>query len=506
MMEPILLRADASTYSGVGHVMRCLAMAQAWQDAGGAAHFAAVELPDGLAERLGAEGMVLHRLDVVPGSLEDAAQVAALAQELGARWVVIDGYHFGTDFQSTIKDASLPLLTIDDYGHAGHYFADLVLNQNIQAEVSFYPSREPTTRLLLGTQYVLLRREFRRWCGWRCTIRPVASRVLVTLGGSDPDNVTLKVIEALEQVRVSGLEVLVVAGAGNPHLEVLQTKIRRSRHHVELVWNVSDMPKLMVWAELAVSASGSTCWELAFMGVPTVSLSLAENQMAVAAGLENAGAVVNLGWHASLKASDIARSIADLLLSPDKRHWMSQHGQEQVDGNGAARVTRLLYHDELLLRPVRPEDCHLIWQWASDSVIRAHSFHPEPILWEQHVAWFDERLADPFTQFYLAVDADAKPIGQIRFQVEAEAATVSVSLALEQRGKGYGAEIIRLGSRQIWTTTEVTHIHAYVKPDNGASARAFAMAGYASVGAVMVRGCSALHFLMRRPQGNAGMV
>lgn len=496
----LLLRADASTQIGTGHVMRCLALAQAWQDAGGLVHFAAVDIPERLEMRLRAENMTLHRMDVVPGSHADAIQCATLAKALNVDWVVEDGYQFGADFQHTIKGAGLRLLAIDDYGHASHYCADLVLNQNIYANSSVYSSREPNTRLLLGTQYVLLRQEFWRWCSKLQNIPVQARKVLVTMGGSDPDNVTLKVIEALNQVQFNGLELIVVVGASNKHLRKLQDAIRRSPHKILIKVNVRDMPELMDWAELAVSAGGSTCWEFAFMGVPTLCLSLAENQLALAKGLNEAGAALDLGWHATVEPRAIKRSVTNLLLSQDSRRTMNKHGQDLVDGQGVKRVIRLLSHGGLILRPVRSEDRYLIWKWANDPAARANSFSSEPIPWEQHLAWFERRLADPLTKFYLAEDIGANPIGQIRFQVEGEAATVSLSLAPEQRGKGYGSELIGLGSQQIWNCTGIKQIHAYIKSGNDASMRVFARAGYLNAGAVEVQGVSAIHYLARRPQ------
>ena len=131
-----------------------------------------------------------------------------------------------------------------------------------------YANREAHTRLLLGTRYVLLRREFWPWRGWRREIPAVARKVLVTLGGGDPDNVTLKVIRALAQVEIEGLEAVVVVGPANPHLEELQAAVKDTPHPIRLESNVTNMPELMAWADVAITAGGSTCWETAFMGLP----------------------------------------------------------------------------------------------------------------------------------------------------------------------------------------------------------------------------------------------
>jgi len=498
MDDALLIRADASAQIGTGHVMRCLALAQAWQETGGYSTFAIVAMAPALEDRLKSEGMAVLHLAVGPGSSEDAAQTVSLAQQSRAAWVVVDGYHFGAAYQCALKAAGLRVLSIDDYGHAGHYAADLVLNQNIYADESLYLSREPYTRLLLGTRYVLLRREFWPWRGWQREIPEIARKVLVTLGGSDPNNATLKVIQALWQVSVEGLEAVVVVGGSNPHFETLQSAICYSRFTIRLESNVTNMPELMAWADIAISAGGSTCWELVFMGLPAIILVLAENQRPVARGLEAAGAAINLGWHTDLTFTDIGQALNQMLVAPDRRAAIARRGQELVDAIGPARVVRQMEGHELTLRPVQASDSRLIWEWANDPTTRALSFSSEPIPWEQHVAWFTARLADHQCRFYIVLDANAVPVGQIRYQMEGEDAIVSVNLAPDQRGRGYGSQVIRLGSQIVFASTAVNLIHAYVKPDNLASIRAFTKAGFANKGTVEVQGIQALHFVLRK--------
>ncbi|MBM4431506.1 MAG: UDP-2,4-diacetamido-2,4,6-trideoxy-beta-L-altropyranose hydrolase, partial [Chloroflexi bacterium] len=378
-MSHLLVRADANAQIGTGHVMRCLALAQAWQESGGQATFLlATEAPT-LESRLIKDAVEVAHISVQPGSTHDAHQTVSLAQQKGAAWVVVDGYHFGADYQQAIKQAGLRLVFVDDYGHASHYYADLVLNQNIYADESLYRNREPYTRLLLGTQYALLRREFWPWRGWRREVPPVAHKVLVTLGGSDLDNVTFKVVQSLQQVQIQGLEAVVVVGSSNPHYAELQRAAQDAPIPIRLESNVTNMPELMAWADVAVSAGGSTCWELVFMGLPSLILILSSNQRAVAAGLEATGAAVNLGWHADLAPNDIAQTLIRLSVAPDVRTAMSECGRKIVDGNGASRVVQQTQDWEITLRPVQPKDCRLIWEWANDSVNRAASFSSEPI-------------------------------------------------------------------------------------------------------------------------------
>jgi spore coat polysaccharide biosynthesis predicted glycosyltransferase SpsG len=166
--------------------------------------------------------------------------------------------------------------------------------------------------------------------------------VLITLGGADADNQTLKVIQAVKQIDIAGFEAVVVVGANNPHRPQLQVESRDSTVPIAIVTNATNMDELMAWADLAVSGGGSTCWELAFMGLPALVLILADNQRAVAEGLDEAGIVVNLGWHNNLNATDITQAVLSLAGETDARTEMSQRGRQLIDGRGNDRVVSKL--------------------------------------------------------------------------------------------------------------------------------------------------------------------
>jgi UDP-2,4-diacetamido-2,4,6-trideoxy-beta-L-altropyranose hydrolase len=338
----LLIRADAGTQIGTGHLMRCLALAQAWRAGGGRAVFLVGQGASLLAGRPGAEEFSARPLDAPAGSREDAGRTAEAAAAERSHAVVVDGYAFGADYQRRLKDAGLRLLFVDDHGHAGEYCADLVLNQNIDAAPGPYAKRAAHTRLLLGTRYALLRREFRTHGAWRRAIAPRVRRILVTLGGGDPDNVTLTVIRALRLLDDPALEAVVVAGGANPHLRALEEAARGARFPIRLVRDVPEMPALMTWADLAVSAGGTTCWEMACLGLPHLVLVLADHQKAIAAGLDRAGSVVSLGEARSCSAEEIAGRLRSLGEDARARDAMSRRGRELVDGQGALRVAREL--------------------------------------------------------------------------------------------------------------------------------------------------------------------
>src|SRR6478735_1361146 len=178
----LIIRADASIAMGTGHVMRCLALAQAWQDQGGQCIFAMAETTAALKQRLRAEKFEVFVIGSPPASEQDVARLLELGVSHRASWVVVDGYQFNVSYQRAIKAAGLKVLVVDDGGHCRDYCADLVLDQGFDSREEQYRNREAYTRLMLGTRYVMLRREFRAWRNWKRATPPIAKRLLITIG------------------------------------------------------------------------------------------------------------------------------------------------------------------------------------------------------------------------------------------------------------------------------------------------------------------------------------
>jgi UDP-2,4-diacetamido-2,4,6-trideoxy-beta-L-altropyranose hydrolase len=480
--------------------MRCLALAQAWQDTGRHAILATAAGLGSLETRLRSEGVEVVHVSSHPGSPDDAIQTANLAKKKGAAWVVVDGYHFGAEYQRIVRESGSRLLLIDDNGYADHYYADIVLNQNIHAHEDSYSDKEQYTRLLLGTRYVLLRREFLKWRGWKREIPDVAHKVLVTLGGTDPDNVTLKILRLLQFVKVKDLNTVVVVGGENPHHEEFQSIVQDSRFPVRLYSNVSNMPELMAWADIAIAAGGTTLWELAFMGLPSLILVLADNQRSSAQLLSKMGAVANLGCHKDLSSAEIAQAATRLIVTPRIRSEMTRRGQELVDGEGSARVLLNLEARKLRLRRACAADCTLLWEWANDPTVRTFSFSSDLIPWNEHVEWFMCRLRDPSCFVFIAIDDHDIPIGEVRLDMHNSGeAEIHVTIDRRKRGLGYGSVLINLAVERIFLTTPIKTIHAFIKQNNERSIRTFEKAKFRRLGIQTVKGNLAVHYVREKP-------
>ncbi len=494
MSDLLLLRADGGARLGFGHVMRSLALAEAWQRSGGRALFALAESAPSLEDRLSAHGIEIALLDVVPGSSADAEQTSALALNRSAAWVVADGYGFGAEWQRAIKDSGLRLLLWDDYGHAESYSADLILNQNLHAVAEMYSKREPYTRLLLGARYAQLRGEFLAWRDWKREISPAATRVLVTMGGSDAENVTGEVVQALASLH--NVEAVVVAGGSNPNIDQLRTAVA-AQSNLRLVVDATNMPELMASADMAISAGGSTCLEFAFMGLPAVVVPIAANQESAAEALGGSGLAIAIAPETNSRKERLAFAIHALhSASQERRAAMSVGLRNLVDGRGSERVVRLLQAAGVSLRRVTQEDCALLWQWANDPATRSWSFCSDLIPWDEHVRWFQEKCGKPECSWFIACDAASHPVGQVRIDLESEhEGKVNFSVAPEQRGAGLGASILCATLEQHFAANAVNLIRAFVKPDNTASVRSFERAGFRQIAADLVPSDPVLQFV-----------
>lgn len=496
----LLIRADANSQIGTGHVMRCLALSQAWIATGGTVAFLGHCQAGGLRERIESIGADFIRLDRPHPDLVDLRVTLATLDQMSTRlgqrpWLVLDGYHFAPDFQQGVRSAGYRLLVVDDTAHLASYHADLLLNQNLNAEHLLYQSDDDTLRLL-GSRYVMLRAEFLAWRGWKRPIAKTARRILVTLGGADPDNVTLKVIQALTLLDIAGLEATVVVGSANPHFDGLQSLTCDWPFPVRLVRNAGNMPELMAWADVAVSGGGSTCWELAFMGLPTLAITVADNQRGVVRELKAAGVAVDLGWFQDVTAEQIASELSAICKDTARREEFSCKGPRIVDGHGPERIgmlmqginARWLEPTQLHVRSAEPADAVALWLLAIEPTVRQNAFNSERFPLGQHMRWYQSRLGSPDYRFYV-LELGGAVVAQARYnRVDAQTVEIDFSVAPALRGKGLGTQALALTWRRACQELGVRWAKGVVFTRNVSSVRAFLKAGFVQTGTVEERG------------------
>lgn len=329
----LTIRADAGPRIGTGHVMRCLALAAAWRQAGGSVGLVSRNLPPGLQRRAEALGVAM----AVPPDREDD-----LAWVRGGDVVVVDGWAFDETYLARLAECRVPTLVIDDATGRRRIPADFLLNQNIDADAAAYAGITGA-RLLVGPRYALLRPDFLRPLPARAN-PPVAGRLLLLVGGADPQGVSAKLLTAAglaAAAEPSIRELRLVAGAANPALGRLREQAA-GVPGATVLHDVQDMVTLMDEADLAVSASGSTVLELACRGVPMLLGALNEAELRAGRRLDALGGARALGRFEDIGAEELAAAILGLARDRDLRAAMSARARRLVDGRGAGRVVEAI--------------------------------------------------------------------------------------------------------------------------------------------------------------------
>lgn len=476
----VLLRADASPAMGTGHVMRCLALGAALAGQGATVTLLGRGLGDWIAPRLAACG-VEARPAATRGDLRQA--IVRAGRRHGRVGVVLDGYQFQLADHQDILEAGARLLVLDDFRHLPAYACHLLLNQNVSAAEMGYDI--PGARLLLGPRFALLRPEFLAWSGHVRRIPGRAASILVTMGGSDPANATLGALQALAARRRDWPRLRVLLGGQYPHREALDAFLDRAGLAVEVLRNVADMPALLAGTDVALGAAGTTTLEMAFLGVPLVTLTLADNQVLVAAALDASGAARSAGWADAAGFARAVDMVESLVADAAGREAMSRAGRVLVDGLGAARAAaHVLAWDDgppVYLRDARLGDSALLLEWANHPGVRAASFTSRPIAPGEHERWYASRLASPDCLIFIveAVSgAGDAPAGVVRFERDGPDCVISVALAPAFQGRGLGPRVIAQGCRMAARRRFAATVDAFIKLDNPASRKAFSKAGF----------------------------
>lgn len=343
----LVIRADGDAAIGTGHQMRCLAIAAGWVTAGGRARLACRAAPDGVAARYAAAGVEVARRDAWPASdvLADADAVIADLPDPA------DG------MLADLAAGPAVLVTVDDTGGGTSYPGDILLNQNAHATPALYRGRTRAL-LCLGAEWSLLRDGF---AAQRAAARPVPDRVgriVVLLGGADPKGYSAPVLAAAAAAAAMlspAPEVVLVVGAANPALGALRRQAAALPGQVTVRHDVQDMPALLATADIAVSAAGSTVWELSTLGVPMILCAQNSTETGPAAALQACGAAVYLGSFDGLRAESLAAALTALAGDRLRREHMREAGMSLVDGRGVDRLLALVARLMADRQPSRPQ-------------------------------------------------------------------------------------------------------------------------------------------------------
>ncbi len=473
----IYILTEGGRGHGFGHIARMLAFFQAFRLRGLTPVFV-VNGDDTVGSVLG--GCDCHFVDWI----NDDHFFASVCADGDV--IVIDSYLACLVHYERVSRFAIGVYLDDDMRL--RYPRGFVINAAIGAESFPYPA-EKNTDYLLGSQYAFIRSQF-------CDIDPErfceeVSQILIIFGGVVNFPLTeIAINAARSRYRRANLKVVLPLAA-----EKVPDFALPVDSAVELVCSptVHELASLMAASDIAISAGGQSLNELAVTRTPAVVVCTAKNQRRVISGWEKAGVIQYAG---SFCRQDLSERIQDKLehyKDPENRRASIAAAKQVIDGFGSERlvkaVCRKYYERRIRLSPARIGDAKALFDLANDEFVRRNSFSSSPIRWQEHIGWFDGKLADENSVLYCVRDGDVF-LGQVRFDIDPATgvAVISIGLARELRGLGLAAFVISSAVKKVSCIARVSVIVAYVKDSNKASVSAFKRSGFSFFESVIFDG------------------
>lgn len=494
----VAVRTDATSEMGIGHLRRCLSLADALHDLGGTPCF--VIRDDDVARHVMAgrpypvfwlpETGGAPSTDRVPhaawskgGWRRDAQETAAALTTLAPDWVIVDHYAFDARWHEMVR-ASLvcAILAIDDLGDRS-LAVDVLLDGNAAAShADKYAGRlTRPMRLLTGPRYALLAPAYRTAA--RYAFSAEVRSIGIFLGGTDGKGLSATVLETLRHEAGFVGPVEIVSSGANPGLEELARACEADGNTTLLV-DLPDLAAFYARHDLQIGAGGTSSYERCCIGVPTVAIIFAANQLAVvpvlrALGVLQGATLPEVEATRLLDAPPLATVVQALIGDPGQRRTLSDTSRRHVDGRGAERIALMMSAGSITLRSAAIEDAAMLHGWRNDPATRSVSINSGEIAYEAHVRWLVGVLASPGRRLFVAL-IGGRPVGAIRFDLLGDGAwEVSLYLDPDLHGLGLGKRMLLAGEACLLDADRsVMEIRAQVVSGNDASLRMFNGVGY----------------------------
>lgn len=351
-MNNIFFRVDASVNIGTGHVVRCLTLADGLKHEDVKISFICREDPGNLTGLVRSKGFDVYK---IPAGIDMAADCRLALEILKGQssapdWLIVDHYGIDASYETMMRQAAGKIMAIDDLADRRHD-CDILLDQTYSSNNDRYRELLPSyCARLLGPKYALLRPQF---LDARDNLRQrdgQIKRIFICMGGVDFKNLTCKALRAIKTLNRPGIHTDVVIGASNFHrveVEALASEIPNVRCFVQ----VEEMAELMAAADLGIGAGGTTIWERSCLGLPSLVVITADNQIAVTRELSQEGYLVSEGWFEEVNEQDLCEDIGFLCRHPEIMKQISLKAKQLVDGRGAERVRNYLLNNFDSKRP-----------------------------------------------------------------------------------------------------------------------------------------------------------
>lgn len=488
-----MIRTDASSYIGSGHVMRCLVLAKGLKKKRHNVSFASRPQHGDMIDFIESKGFNVYQLEqpkqwLIPKSdadysawlqvswLEDAQSLLECVDSIDL--VIVDHYGINEEWEEYVqKQLNCKLFSIDDLSRTHH--ADLILDQTLMRTEKNYRIRNPNAKILAGCKFALLAPIFAVYRGMACNKihNERSTRILLSMGGVDQPNATHKVLQTLKQSPLPHPQVTVLLNFKAPHYQQVKNFSLQNSDWVTHIDFIDDMARLMTKHTIAIGAPGSTSWERACIGIPSIIIPLAENQKDISQSLVQAQAAIKV----------VLEDIADKLpaaISELNVHWTKFHNASKslCDGLGLKRVISQVEQlvnnadNTLKLRQAKTMDIEQVYEWQSHPKTRQFSLNSEVPSWTEHKKWMSKQLVNQCDFFYIIeLLINKQAVGVIRLEnIRVNEYLISIFISPAYHGRGIAKKALSSLDRLHPTFK----INATVLPENIASQKLFAGADY----------------------------
>ena len=352
MSPSVILRVDGSLKFGLGHVMRCIALAQGLHEKGYAPVFITKDYEGRTLDMIKRYGFEVIPIRHTKGFLEEARDVMEVVGARNVRTVVVDLNHAETladesgfeKFLTVLKDSGTSIVMVDGFGGeciSAHRLlpVDVLVVPYAGAQKGRYKTKA-RTKLLLGAGYFPFRKDFLQVACVPKKIVKQARRILISMGGGDVGALNEKVVEAVLSLNLPDIELKVT---GRLVSQRWQEEFKRSAGRYEFLPRTERMPELIQWSDIAVISSGLTKYETALLGTPAIVLSFNAVQKAIMQDFEQTGCIRHFGEFNEVTPQSIARCLGPFMEDEQLRIQMSMKGQRLVDGKGVERVINQIF-------------------------------------------------------------------------------------------------------------------------------------------------------------------
>jgi len=347
----VAFRTDASSQIGTGHVMRCLTLADALREQGAECQFVSREHDGHLMDHIRSRGYAAHALptprantlfesDLAHASWlgvdwqTDTDQTRVALGSAAVDWLIVDHYALDSRWESAMRSSCKRIMAIDDLADRQHD-CDLLLDQNYGSSAKRYRGLiSEDCAQCHGPEYALLKPVYAERRAQMLARDGQVCRVLIYFGGgSDAVNLTLLAVQAFQSPELAHIALDIVVGAAYAHHSSLEELVAQ-RGKATIYWQLPDLADLMAKADLAIGAGGATTWERCCMGLPTIVISVAENQRAACEAL-SADKLIDYLGHIDQVNSELVRDrVLFFVKNSDLLLELSEKGMKLVDGNG----------------------------------------------------------------------------------------------------------------------------------------------------------------------------